>query len=567
MAKSKHRSVSRRSARGASLRGGLVAKAYPGDGSVLLAFDLDKTLTTNLAGFAIKRTSPDGASSYLLNRLNFASKVTSTTSPDARVWTPSNEAPFQKFRWVDFPDAIAPGSYVYEVDAMYFDSKGGLTPGHRKSLEVSFPGTRGDPMRVNFTRGYLSSQAYAAKFQNAPIRPSNKTIDFPTAQFENQYAWLGFHARSAIFSFLTECLTDSSCSVDVFAYDLDEPDVVRMLVKLGGRLRAFLDDAPLHTKPSALEPKAWNLLRTSAGASNIKTGHFHRFAHSKVLIKKDSNGTPVNVLTGSANFSVRGLYVQANNVLVIEDGATAQLYEEAFEQAFQDEAKFSTSEIADGWHELQEPGLPQFDVAFSPHTSSTVSLDRVAQAISGAKKSVLFAVMELGGGGPVLRELQSLPARNIFSYGMTQTLSGLKLYKPGSTNGLIVPFAFLKANVPAPFQSEYGGGVGEVIHHKFVVVDFNGDHPAVFCGSSNLSSGGEEANGDNLLAIYDAGMASAYAVEAVRLVDHYHFRAAMQGATESQPLVLQGAGATTPWWKPYYDARNIKSKERTTFAH
>ena len=40
--------------------------------------------------------------------------------------------------------------------------------------------------------------------------------------------------------------------------------------------------------------------------------------HTKRLIQK-KNGLPVNVLTGYANFAVRGLYIQANNVIVFDD--------------------------------------------------------------------------------------------------------------------------------------------------------------------------------------------------------------------------------------------------------
>ncbi|HEX8492240.1 MAG TPA: hypothetical protein VF658_05315 [Pyrinomonadaceae bacterium] len=54
---------------------------------------------------------------------------------------------------------------------------------------------------------------------------------------------------------------------------------MRGLQKLGKRLRAYLDNAPLHTKPGALEIEAHKLLVKSAGAANVKQGHFHRFAH------------------------------------------------------------------------------------------------------------------------------------------------------------------------------------------------------------------------------------------------------------------------------------------------
>jgi len=84
-------------------------------------------------------------------------------------------------------------------------------------------------------------------------------------------------------------------------------------------------------------------------------------------------------------------------------------------------------------------------VAFSPHKSSDVSLALVAQAIKNAKSAVLFAIMELSGAGPVISEVKSLAATstNIFSYGVTQSLSGMSLYKPGATGGILTPFAFL----------------------------------------------------------------------------------------------------------------------------
>jgi phosphatidylserine/phosphatidylglycerophosphate/cardiolipin synthase-like enzyme len=175
--------------------------------------------------------------------------------------------------------------------------------------------------------------------------------------------------------------------------------------------------------------------------------------------------------------------------------------------------------------------------------------------------------MELAGGGAVMDELKALPTKpKMFSYGMTQTLDGIKVYKPGESSGMIVPFEYLKGKVPPPFQDEYSGGSGIVIHDKFVVVDFNGKNPVVFTGSSNLAAGGEEANGDNLLAIYDPAVAAAYAVEAVRLVDHYHFRAQMKTADASAPLCLQGPDAKDKWWRPYYDPQTIYYHERTLFS-
>jgi hypothetical protein len=548
-------------------KGGLRATAYRGDAAVLLAFNLDQEPQDGFAGFAVKCTLPDGHSFFLKNRLNFQDKITAATTPEERraILTTTDKAPYQKFRWVDFSSSRGPGKYTYEVSAMYQKSKNGdLEP--RASVDVALelgPFVSGK-LQVGFTRGFVSSQAYVDQFHNAPIRPPGKSIDFDTKPFEKQYQWLGFHARVMIFDFLRSCLADPHSTIDVFAYDLDEPDIIGLLTQFGGRLRAFLDDAPLHTKAGALEIDAKEALVKSAGAQNVKSGHFGRFAHSKVFIQKQ-DGQATRVLTGSANFSLRGLYVQANNVLVFDDPATTGFYEQAFEQAFNAMHDFAASEIAEGWIEVpSQPSLPPFALAFSPHQTAEVSLGRVADAIKNAESSVLFAVMDLTGGGAVIDEITALTVNqpSVFSYGVTQSMAGASVYKPGSTAGILTPFAYLQQNVPAPFSQEISGGAGQVIHDKFVVVDFNAGAPVVFTGSSNLAAGGEKANGDNLIAIRDSAVASIFAVQAVGLVDHFHFRAVMQNATDDAPLVLRRDN----WWKDYYTPGTLKFRDRMLFG-
>jgi phosphatidylserine/phosphatidylglycerophosphate/cardiolipin synthase-like enzyme len=89
--------------------------------------------------------------------------------------------------------------------------------------------------------------------------------------------------------------------------------------------------------------------------------------------------------------------------------------------------------------------------------------------------------------------------------------------------------------LPPPFnQVPAIKGFGHQVHHKFVVCGFNGPDAVVFCGSSNLSTGGEESNGDNLLAIYDEDIATAFAIEALVLVDHFDFLDGMPKAPKGK---------------------------------
>src|SRR5262249_49423795 len=118
-----------------------------------------------------------------------------------------------------------------------------------------------------------------------------------------------------------------------------------------------------------------------------------------------------------------------------------------------------------------------------------------------------------------------------------------------------------------PFNKEFDGGPGQTIHDKFVVIDFNDANPMVFTGSSNLADGGESQNGDNLLAISDPAVASVFAAEAVRLVDHYYFRAAVKSATSVKPLVLSASGSQQKWWQRDYDSNNIRNVQRELLAN
>ena len=181
---------------------------------------------------------------------------------------------------------------------------------------------------------------------------------------------------------------------------------------------------------------------------------------------------------------------------------------------------------------------------------------------------------------------------DLFWYGVTQSVAedpsggvaaehvtGVTISKPDGKR-VLVPFAYLHDNVPSPFNAEVNGGSGQVIHNKFAVVDFNGPNPVVFTGSSNLADGGEESNGDNLIAIYDRSIAVLFGVEAIRLIDHYGFRAALQQAgpapkgksarakssAKSKPLKLQSPADPGPrWWEPYYKKDEAKFNERILF--
>jgi hypothetical protein len=551
---------------------GLTFKAYPGDGAILLAFDVAEPLREDLAGFAIEYTDPSGKTSPVFNRLNFHDPVTADTTNKERrqMATDTKQAPIQKFHWVHFPADVQPGDFTYRVSAMRYrpGTDDQVEPVASEEQTVVLMPKQPEKFQLGFTRGYLSSQAYLDRFHGEDFTPDPLTLDSDTAPFQEKWHWLGFHGRRLVFDFLDEALKDSGIELDVFAFDLDEADVVSKLEQFGPRLRLFQDNSATHVQktPEDTRPLELDVIeRVKAKGAQVQTGDFSGLAHSKVFIQRRGDSA-LKVLAGSANFSVRGLYAQSNNVFVFDEPQAADLYEQAFTQAWNGETEFRSSKIAAGWLPIESDALPACAVSFAPHKTAAVSLARLAEAIKGAKSSVLFAIMEVGAAsGPAMDEIRKLPDRDdIYAFGTTQKLDGdLKVTVPADPNSPFIPFSYLKAKVPQPFRKELAGGSGQIIHHKFVVVDFNGDDPKVYAGSSNLANA-ERSNGDNLVEFADRDVATKYAVEAIRLIDHYRFRSVQNKATPDSPLRLKRRNEA--WAKDFFDPASPRSLERTVFV-
>jgi hypothetical protein len=261
------------------------------------------------------------------------------------------------------------------------------------------------------------------------------------------------------------------------------------------------------------------------------------------------------------------LYVQSNSVFVFDGGAAAERYAQVFDAVWANPSGFATGELASQWFDLSGESGPVASVSFAPHHDSSVSLDRVAHAIDEAKSSVLFAIMNIGtASGPVAERIEGIGDRNdLYAYGTTQSLSGaLKTTTPTDPDSPFIPFDYLHDKVPEPFRAEYSGGGGITIHHKFVVCDFNDQRPVVYAGSSNLAAGGESKNGDNLVEFTDPVVASSYAVEAIKLIDHYRFRAVQRRATTQEPLRLKKR--SEQWAGDYFDTESPRYRERELFV-
>lgn len=585
-------------------------RAYKGDAMTFLAFDVDKSLLDNFAGFSIhiKANKVNGKfklNYFLLNRLTFKQEILDKNKIDKKQKLSSEFSPFQKFNWVHVPSTDHNISKPYFGDYTYSLTPRHLENGILKPLDASLTAEvtidvspyKIKGVQIGFARAFVSSQAYVRRFgMNNQMRPGGEKLMFNIKDisgttkrwnnttkkmedikytYEEQHKYLGWQARERILELLDEALADNKLSLEVFAYDLTEPVIAEKMLALAkkGRLRIILDNAGTHGEADKYEGQFDALFREQAkGNSAIERGHFVSLSHSKVFIQK-KNDKPVKVLTGSTNFSTNGIYVNANHVIIFENPVVAKLYSDVFAASFGAELMktFKKTNFAINDAVIAEVNMPDMTIRFSPHDKNVAQtfFTSISKRISDAKSDLLFAIMEDTSASSILDAVRNqVQNTKIFTYGITDTISDTKsevmLYKPNSKRGVRIAARGKKVTnvLPKPFNTVPKID-GYAIHHKFVVVDFKGKNPVVYCGSSNLAFGPEQKNGDNLLEIRDKDIVTVFAIEAFRLVEHFHWR--NTELTRDEIFLDDLRVARNIWYKKYYNTKNLRCIERDLF--
>ncbi|MCX6350632.1 MAG: phospholipase D-like domain-containing protein [Bacteroidetes bacterium] len=582
-------------------------RAYKGDAMTLLAFNLDESLLPDCIGFSIHIKSGKKLDYYLLNKLTLSDVIRKKNKISDADKMSSLYSPFQKFNWVHVPSTdhniSTPifGDYTYSVTPRYLKN-GILQPIDAAltvaiTIDVSPYKIKG--VQIGFARGFISSQAYVRRFgMNNQVRHADGKLQFDIKDksgaakrwndatkkyelqdytWEEQHKYLGWQARERVMEILDETLADSKMSLDVFAYDLNEPLIVEKLITLAkkGRLRIILDDAGTHGDDGKYEDQFAKLFAKEAKDKKaIVRGHFKSLSHSKIFIQK-TNGKANKVLTGSTNFSTNGIYINANHVLIFDNATVAKLYADVFDASFGDAlmGDFPQTKFALKDNIIKQTNIPDMTIRFSPHTKAVAEkfFAKISNRITKIDNTdVLFAIMQDTSKSSILTAVKTqVQNEKVFTYGITDSVGkddSVSLYKPNSTRGLRVAAkgGQVMNVLPPPFDTVPKID-GYAIHHKFVVVNFKGKNPVVYCGSSNLAFNPEQQNGDNLLEIRDRDIVTAFAIEAFRLVEHFHWR-----NTEDKSAALELDDLNTAkkiWYKKYYNPKDLRCVERILFIN
>jgi len=550
-------------------------KLHRGDGMALVAMNWqDGQPPQDFVGFAIEYMEPGGKRFFALkNRLAFSDNSGGVNANRLSTML----SPIQKFRWVHFPrNAELPGEFVYKVTPVFMNDADELSHGvpQEAAIELrreTYPGQ----LNVTFTRGFVSSQAFVDRFESGgaistllPAKADDGLTFVPThPEAKDALAWMGFEARHAILEVLDQAIADPTAQVRVVAYDLNEPDVLSRLEKVGARLKVIIDDDGAHGTAESAEKRAELRLAASAGQDHVRRQHMGGLQHNKTIVV---DGKAVQAaVCGSTNFSWRGFFVQSNNAVVLQGETAVKAFLAAFDAYWHndDAAGFRKTAPAQST-KLELEGI-DVRLGFSPYAKQNALLGQIADDIGKRTTSCLFYSLAFlyQTPGPILDAITSVTQdEEIFVYGISdKKVGGIILQKPDGNTAPVSPSALGK-NAPEPFKSEPAGGGGNRMHHKFVVIDFDKPTARVYLGSYNFSAASDAKNGENLLLIHDRRIAVSYVVEALRIFDHYHFRVAQQEAKKAKKTLVLSKPPRNPGEKPWWDedyrsARKIRDRE------
>jgi len=234
------------------------------------------------------------------------------------------------------------------------------------------------------------------------------------------------------------------------------------------------------------------LYRTNSAGSGM---------HNKFVIVDADGGPAAHVLTGSANFTNSGLFLDPNNLVVVNDMALARAYRMEFEEMWGSTGALPNlgnsrfgGDKTDNTPHLFNVGGTLVQSWFSPSDGTTA---RIVDALHSADERIEFALFVLT------------------SSTLTEALIDMQA-EPG-----VVVRGMVEENDMSQwtFDALLAGGVdvrtdgaSSSLHHKYAIVDRGAPNsdPLVVTGSHNWSFNAENNNDENTLIIHSATIADQF---------------------------------------------------------
>lgn len=580
-----------------SSAGDFRVKAIAGTRTILMAIDCPEARRTGLRGFGFKRgVKGSGTSKWLRS-----TKVFQSLEPDPKkAFDPAdpthpkkfytNDHPIQSFLWSDYgaePDT----TYDFEVHPMY-GAPGSLNSSPPVSFTITtekeFPAT--GQHGVWFNRGAIASQKFAEEFGNS----APEHIDDPQ---DPRVKWLSRGLLEACLHYIDD--TPATHGLRVAAYEFTYPPVLQALkraIDRGVDVQIVYHD----TTKSAKAEKGANEAAIKAAGIPKKTQQGKRvlfprsktkIPHNKFIIRLDENSNPVEVWTGSTNFTPSGFLGQSNVGHWVRRTDTAVEYLKYWQLL----SKNPELDVArSGVLKLTPDPAALIDKksvvpVYSPRAKANLLnwyADRVedsassmmftaafgvakqiSPALAKKRKLLRFVLLEKPATQEQSKEFKKDRPHLILSYGVP--LGEQYRFKNGKAvaREKIKDFELVKWFLEEELYRSKNDGFIFFVHTKFLLIDPLSDDPLVCSGSANFSSNSLLQNDENMLFIRgDTRVADIFMTEFDRLFRHFYFR------DVANELAAKGNNAKSifldegdDWSASYFWADGFKSLRRRMF--
>jgi phosphatidylserine/phosphatidylglycerophosphate/cardiolipin synthase-like enzyme len=577
---------------------GFEARAISGTHVILIALNCPQELRKGLMGFGFQRemVGPKSKGPKFLR----SQKVFKSVVPDPKnAHDPNDPAkpqafytdkfPVQSFLWSDY--AAYPGTtYRFRILPMY-GTPGSLTNDPDDTIEFEIVTEKewdsGETHGVWFNRGAIASQKFAEEFGNQPPKNINDPKD-PTV------VWLSRGLLEACLSYINE--TQPGDALRVAAYEFTYPPILNAL---RGRLDAGVDvqivyhdtsDAPGAPNESAMKEAGLPIDDQKITYRRSKT----KIPHNKFIIRLKGGTDPVEVWTGSTNFTPSGFLGQTNVGHRVADRETAKRYlafwnivkTDPERKAARSELATLTPDPAEAIEEksvvwmfsprakalmLQWYGRRMLNAANSVWFTAAFGISKeLIEPIAKKRIPMRFVLLEKPLSPEQKKVIVADFNRVILSYGVPLG----EIYRIGK-NGKptarmpVKEFALDKWFFKEELYRPKNDGFVFFVHTKFLLIDPLSDDPLVCSGSANFSSGSLLQNDENMLFIRgNTRVADIYMTEFDRIFRHFYFRdianelAAAKTSDDAKAIFLD---ETDSWSNSYFTERTLKNNRRLMF--
>ncbi len=604
---------------------------------VLLGLNATKEAAKGLLGFAIRRYDSQSRRGYWLRggTRGFEEVEAIDSNEGKEIAQDSRTAPIQAFLWGDY--TADPGhTYTYTVVPIY-GKPGALKEGDSVKVKITTEGEEDKKHAIFFNRGVAGSQAYSRMFGDYrkyyPVekygrvnwREFTKPDNVPDRK---AWKWLSRGLEEAILSFISQA-NGPEYGLRAAIYELDYPPVIqafadalesgadvkiirhakrktRTEVRKGKEVKVeYLDEVAQAAKNAIQQMgiKEWRNVKRWEQAFVERTDT--TISHNKfIILLKD--GKPIQVWTGSTNFTAGGIFGQSNVGHIIRDEDVAARYLEYWQKLSTDPKKESTKEDPcdagiRNWTVIHQPDLagPPEEHSITPIFSPRLTTgmlqwysDRLAAATSSVHFTAAFGVSQEMGkklvehwtgpeNAPYLRYimLESKPSKKQ-SDNRKQTAKEKNREIPVDyydfiqfpenriAYGDVLRDRKTKRKEWEPLEESLSGLniYVDYLHTKYLLIDPLTDNPTVISGSANFSEASTVSNDENMLVIQgDTRMADIFLTEFMRLFNHFYTRNSLNQMSDEE---FERANYLTPddsWAKPYYEEGTQEYAERLLF--